>query len=99
MPRETVHQSQGLAGTERYGAVHTGEVRQMMPAHMQPGIEPAPPSGTKYGIVNQCSIIKSDGNPCMAPKKGDTDFCVGHGKQIKNAQLALEKEQASTVQE
>ncbi len=88
MPRETVQQGQGLAGTERYGTVHTGEVRQMMPAHMSLNIEPAPPSGVKFGIKNQCSAIKTDGEACMAPRKNDGDFCIGHERHIKSAQLA-----------
>jgi hypothetical protein len=99
MSRQTVQLGQGLSGTERYGTVHTGEVRQMMPAHMQSGIEPAPPSGIKYGINSQCAYVKADGERCMAPRKRETEFCVGHGKKIKNETEALLKEESLVAEE
>jgi len=99
MQRQTAQQGQGLAGTERYGTVHSTEVRQLIPAHQQPGVQPAPPSGVKFGIKDQCTFIKMDGEKCMAPRKKTSDFCVGHTRQIAKKQQAEQKEEAQEVQE
>ena len=99
MQRQTAQQGQGLAGTERYGTVHGGEVRQLIPAHIQPGVEPAPPSGIKFGIQSQCTYVKEDGEQCMAPKKRDGDYCVGHSRRVAKQEVVEEKEEALDLQE
>lgn len=99
MQRQTAQQGQGLAGTERYGAVHGIETRQLVPAHIQPGIEPAPPSGVKFGIKDQCNYVKEDLERCMAPRKKDSEFCVGHTRRVAKQQVAEQKEEAQEVQE
>lgn len=99
MQRQTAQAGQGLAGTERYGTVHGTETRQLIPAHIQPGVEPATPSGVRYGIKAQCSFVKKDGDQCLAPKKGDSKYCVGHTRHILKLQAQQEKEEASGQQE
>lgn len=99
MQRQTAQAGQGLAGTERYGAVHSTETRQLIPAHIQPGVEPAPPSGVKYGIHSQCAFIKNDGEQCGAPQKRGSQHCVGHTRHLANKQAAEKKEEASGLQE
>ena len=98
MQRQTAQQGQGLAGTERYGTVHGSEVRQLIPAHIQPGVEPAPPSGVKWGIQSQCSYLRENGEQCGAPRKRGHEFCVGHSKRVAK-QAAKEKEEALDSQE
>jgi len=98
MQRQTAQSGQGLAGTERYGAVHDREVRQMLPAHMQPGVELAPPSGVKYGIQSQCTYIRENHEQCGAPQKRGSKYCVGHTRRVQK-QEAQEKEKASGNQE
>ena len=99
MQRQTAQAGQGLAGTERYGTVHSTEVRQLIPAHIQPGVEPAPPSGVKFGIKDQCSFIKADQEKCLAPRKRDGQYCIGHTRHLAKKQAAEKKEEASGSQE
>lgn len=99
MQRQTAQQGQGLAGTERYGAVHGIEVIQMLPSHIQPGVEPATPSGVKYGKRDSCVYIREDGEKCRAPKKRGHEFCVGHSKRVAKQNAAKEKEEALDSQE
>jgi len=83
MPRETVHQNQGLAGTERYGAVHGFETSPMMPSYVQSNTEPAPPSGVEYGLIGTCIGQKiGTVEKCSAPKAQGTDYCIGHLRRI-----------------
>ena len=102
MQRQTAQQGQGLAGTERYGTVHNAEVRQLIPAHIQPGVEPASPSGTRYGILSQCIFVRKDGEQCRAPQKKGSDFCVGHTRQLAKVireQEEAEKKEAPSVEQ
>lgn len=92
MPRQPVYVNQGLAGTERYGAVQGTEVAAILPAHIQSGTEPAPPSGKGYGIRSQCQASKDDGFQCGAPQKNGSKYCVGHTKKFAN--MLKEKEAA-----
>jgi len=79
MQRTTVHQSQGLAGTERYGAVHGTEVSQILPSYVQAGTEPAPPSGVApKSRLDHCTGFTERGKGCTAPKAKGTEYCVGH---------------------
>ena len=83
MNKNTVGQSQGLAGTEPYGTVagtqHIGNGR--MAYHGQ-GVEIAPPSGIAYGGVHYkrglCQAMNKKEEECKAPKAKGTDYCIGH---------------------
>ena len=96
MQRQTVHQHQGLAGTEPYGAVPGTSPSTINSVYMVAGIEPAPPSGVPYGGViykhGNCVALTKRGEACAAPRTKDSDFCVGHQRQNQKEQALNEKE-------
>lgn len=83
MQRTTVHQSQGLAGTERYGAVHGTDVAAILPSYIQEGTQPAAPSGVAYHIKYEtCTAETDSGKECMAARAKGTKFCAGHLRKM-----------------
>jgi len=83
MTRELANQSQALAGTERYGTVHGTEVRGLMPVHVRPGIELAPPSGVgRKNNFDPCTGVTERGKNCKAPRANGTQFCAGHLRKM-----------------
>ena len=100
MNKNTVGQSQGLAGTEPYGTVagtqHVGNGR--LRQHGE-GVELAPPSGIAYGGVyyknGLCQAMNMKEEPCKAPKAKGTDYCIGHLNSFNKMTEAKKEETAS----
>ena len=87
MQRQTVHQHQGLAGTERYGTVHGVETSALMPSYVQDNTELAPPSGVEYGLIGTCIGTKNGTlDKCSAPRAQGTDYCIGHLRRLVKEQ-------------
>jgi hypothetical protein len=88
MNKQTQNTGQGLAGTEPYGTVagarHIGSIRADFHGA---NIEPAPPSGIPYGGVvygkGLCQASTKKEEQCKSPKANDTDYCIGHLRQLK----------------
>lgn len=94
MPTQPVHVSQGLAGTQAYGTVNGVETAAILPYYIQPGTEPAFPSGNKYeGKQGVCvHIDPKTGDGCRGPRAKETDFCIGHLRAIEKWLKASEAE-------
>jgi hypothetical protein len=87
MQKQTIHQHQGLTGTERYGTVHGVETSALMPSYVQADTELAPPSGVEYGLIGTCIGQKiGTVEKCSAPKAQGTDYCIGHLRRITKEQ-------------
>lgn len=87
MARISVYQSQMPEGAERYGVSPTSEQAAMIPVHMAvQGSEPAPPSGVRYGALDNCTAINKKGVACGAPKVDGQQFCIGHLRQLEKLQ-------------
>jgi hypothetical protein len=95
MPTQPIHVSQGLAGTQPYGSVQGVETSAILPYYIQPGTEPAFPSGNKFeGKQGVCVHIGEDGMQCRGPRAKQTDFCIGHLRKIEKALKAKEELEA-----
>ena len=87
MARISVYQSQMPEGAERYGVNPTSEQAAMVPAYMSvPGSELAPPSGVLFGVIDACTAITKKGTACGGPKANDSQFCIGHLRQLEKLQ-------------
>jgi hypothetical protein len=87
MQRQTIHQHQGLTGTERYGATRGTEVAAVMPSYTQGDVEPAPASGVEYGLRNTCVGTRNNSvEKCSAPRANGTDYCIGHLRRFAKEQ-------------
>ncbi len=96
MNKDFAHKGQALAGTEPYGTINTErtgiEVQAILPTHIRPGSEPAPPSGNDYvHPYDTCHFMRpldnGDSTRCGAPRAKGTDFCIGHLKRKEKEAL------------
>jgi hypothetical protein len=100
MNAQPINSSQGLAGTEPYGAARGVILAGMQPAYINTGTEPAFPSGNKYeGKSGVCIHEGMDGLGCKAPRAKGTDFCIGHLRKIEKALKAKEEKETESKEE
>lgn len=87
MPRISVYQNQMPEGAERYGVSPTSEQAAMVPSYMAvAGSELAPPSGVPFGVLDNCTAITKSGTACGVPKANNSQFCIGHLRQLEKLQ-------------
>ncbi len=87
MQRISIYQSQMPEGAERYGVSPTSEQAAMVPSYMSiADSEPAPPSGIPFGAIDNCTAITKKGTACGGPKANDSQFCIGHLRQLEKFQ-------------
>ncbi len=100
MNTQPINTSQGLAGTEPYGAARNVISASMQPVYVNTGTEPAFPSGNKYeGKSGVCIHEGMDGLGCKAPRAKGTDFCIGHLRKIEKALKAKEEKETESKEE
>jgi len=93
MSTQPMYKAQGLAGTEPYNAAQGVQLAGVQPVYMQPGTEPAFPTGNKYeGKKGVCVHTGEDGMQCRGPRAKETDFCIGHLRAIEKWIKASEAE-------
>jgi len=94
--KEPAYKSQMPAGAERYGATTGTEQAAIMPVHIMPGVEPAPPSGNKYeGHQGVCNFLSETEEGCRAPRAKGTDYCIGHLRHFEKKELEAEDKETT----